>query len=184
MPTRALRAESSQPGSLGRDARARVLADVRRVGSTLGHKPTRVEYERDGRFSTSEVFLATGATRWNEALTLSGLNVSLGSSQKNKYNARRTRQGDYIYASGKEARSGRDIDLLESSGEIADVKRQVWIEVFIDGEAVCRYRADFVYRVVSTNRIVILDPKGKRTPLYRLKKKIIEALSTLKIEEV
>jgi hypothetical protein len=174
----------AQTGVINRDQRARILADMRKVGSALGHRPTRSEYGRAGRFSPEDVLRAAGTAKWNEALTVAGLDVSLGSTRGNKYNARRTREGNFVYASGHEASRGRDVGLLEAAGEINDVRRQVWIEVLIDGEVICRYRADFVYREVATNRIVIEDPKGKRTPLYLLKKKIIEALSPIKIEEI
>ena len=48
------------------------------------------------------------------------------------------------------------------------------VQIEIGGTLICTYKADFVY--FARNRRVIEDVKGYRTPLYRLKKKLVEAL--------
>jgi hypothetical protein len=46
------------------------------------------------------------------------------------------------------------------------------------------YRADFRYVDVATRRVVVEDVKGVRTPVYRLKKKLVEAEHGITITEV
>jgi len=171
-------------GSSGRAARAAVQADVRRVAQALGHRPTKAEYTRRGEYPSADVLRLTGCQTWREAVEACGVAVALNGGCANKYGARRTRSGAHTYDSGKEARRGTELMLEERGGQITDLRRQVNVEIHIDGVCVLTYVADFVYREVSSGQIVIEDTKGLRTKEYKLKKKMIEALTPLRIREL
>jgi hypothetical protein len=51
------------------------------------------------------------------------------------------------------------------------------------GERECKYIADFVYRDRDGNRVVE-DCKGFRTPVYKLKKKLMLHVHGIRIVEV
>lgn len=166
-----------------RDARAAVLADVRRVSRLLGRPPAKGEYLNKGEYTPADVMRATGSRTWREAVDACGARLSLNPAANNKYGARRTRKGRNIYDSAKEADRGAALLLEQHAGLIADLRRQVNIEIYLDGVRVLTYKADFVYREVSSGQIIIEDPKGARTRLYQLKKSMIEGLSPLRIRE-
>ena len=88
----------------------------------------------------------------------------------------------------------RDYYLLlkdrEKRGEIIDLKRQVELEIqpgFItpSGEKVrpITYIADFTYKTATYGYIHIIDVKGYKTEIYKLKKKLL-AYKGYYIEEV
>jgi hypothetical protein len=102
------------------------------------------------------------------------------------------------FASKSEGRRYRELKLRERAGEIAclELQPEFPIEVLnpANGEAIlCGvYRADFRYRQKEIDeggfsgrwRLVIEDVKGMRTPIYKLKKKLVEALYGIRIVEV
>lgn len=72
-----------------------------------------------------------------------------------------------------EASRCNDLHILQGAGKISHLEQQPEFRVVIGDKHVCTYRADFAY-FVSTCRIVE-DVKGMLTPVYRLKKKLVEA---------
>ena len=75
---------------------------------------------------------------------------------------------------------------MERNGEIINLERQIPFPVQINGKHICKYFADFVYTDNKGNRHVI-DVKSKMTeklPVFRLKKKLVEALYNIEIEIV
>ena len=97
-----------------------------------------------------------------------------------KYGARKTicNQG-HKHASKKEAQRCDELTLLEKAGEIANLEQQpknVLQDGFLyKGKKIrpITYTADFRYWDVSRKVFVIEDTKGYRTPVYRLKKKLL-----------
>lgn len=93
------------------------------------------------------------------------------------------------FASTKEGRRYQELKLLEKAGEIKWLKLQRPYAVYaadIDSKEhkkLFTYYADFVYEDKGGIRHVE-DVKGVRTPVYRLKKRIIEAVYGIKIEEI
>jgi hypothetical protein len=49
---------------------------------------------------------------------------------------------------------------------------------------VATYRADFSYVDVASGTVIVVDVKGMKTPIYRLKKKLVEAEHHIAIREV
>ncbi len=85
------------------------------------------------------------------------------------------------FDSTREARRYQDLALMQSAGQIFELRRQVPYPIFIKGIKICDWRADFVYR--ESGVIVVEDSKGWKTDVYRLKKKMIEAEYGFKIRE-
>lgn len=94
-------------------------------------------------------------------------------------------------ASKREARRLAELQLLEKAGKIHSLQTQVRLELlpaqYIDGKCVERaahYVADFAYFDLDRGHDVIEDAKGYKTPMYRLKKKLMLWVHGIRIEEV
>lgn len=87
-----------------------------------------------------------------------------------------------IFDSKAESRRYLELKLLERGGFIRQLELQPEYKFEINGKLMFTYRADFRY-FESTSRVVE-DVKGVRTPVYRIKKKIIEAAFKVRIREV
>ncbi len=106
-----------------------------------------------------------------------------------KYNARRTTLtvcGETrTFPSKREAKRWYELKLLEKAGEISGLECQVSYALRVRDVHVCDYVADFVYRT-KLGRIVVEDVKSPptRTPIYRLKRKMLAAEYGLNVSEV
>lgn len=103
---------------------------------------------------------------------------------RRKYRNQPVEQDGIKFDSRKEARRWGELQLLESLGEISDLQRQVRIPIRVNGVAVCRYVADAVY--VENGTRVIEDTKSpitRRNPVYRLKRKLLQAAHGITIRE-
>ena len=100
---------------------------------------------------------------------------------KNKYNARKTQVNGHTFHSQREARRYQDLQLLERAGRIHSLRLQVPYPLEVAGEQIGKYVADFGY--TENDEEVIEDSKGYRTPLYRWKKKHVEAQYKITIKE-
>ena len=86
------------------------------------------------------------------------------------------------FDSRREARRHEELRLLEKAKDIADLKKQTPFRIEINGELVCTYKADFTY--LKAGVLVVEDAKGCKTPVYRLKKKLMKAVHGIDIIEV
>lgn len=101
----------------------------------------------------------------------------------NKYRAVKTEcSAGHRHDSAKEAGRCGDLRLLEKARQISDLEQQPNFLIDVDGMPVCHYRADFSY-LTSTGQRVVEDVKGIRTPLYRLKAKLMRACYGITILE-
>ncbi len=98
-----------------------------------------------------------------------------------KYRAKPTTIDGIRFASQREAARYGDLKLLARSGIINNLSLQVEFPVTIGGIKVFSYFSDFSY--IEDDKLIIEDSKGFRTPVYRLKKKIVEAVYGIKIRE-
>lgn len=101
-----------------------------------------------------------------------------------KYNAIKTEIDGYIFASRREANYYSELSLREKAGEISDLELQPQYPCVVNGKLVCKYVADFRYYDIKNEYVVIVDVKGFKTPVYRLKKKLVEAIYNIVITEV
>ena len=92
-----------------------------------------------------------------------------------KYRAIKTEVDGIWFASKKEAKRYQELRLLEEAGEITHLELQPIYEINYKGEKICKYQADFRYFDQKKRMRVVEDVKGMKTPVYRLKKKLVEA---------
>jgi hypothetical protein len=99
-----------------------------------------------------------------------------------KYHSERTNG----YASRKEARFAADLAILARAGKILDLREQVAFTLIEGRNGVqgIKYIADFCWKDADTGVAHVADVKGYRTPVYRLKKKMMYLLCGLTIEEL
>lgn len=113
--------------------------------------------------------------------------------RRSKYGAIRTTIDGITFDSKAEARAYADLRLLEKAGKIRNLELQPRYPIVINGAKVCDYVADFKFeeRFIAGNdfgrigwRFVTLDVKGVKTPVYRLKKKLVHAVHGVEIREL
>lgn len=100
---------------------------------------------------------------------------------KSKYRAIPTMIDNIRFASKKEAGRYCYLKWMLKVGRIRNLQIQPELEFWIDDKPIFKYRADFSY--FEGAQPVWEDVKGVRTPLYKLKKKIIEAHYKIQIRE-
>ena len=95
----------------------------------------------------------------------------------NKYRNIKTVVDGITFDSKKEAARYSDLRLLETAHHIMHLETQPRFPLMINGKRVATYIGDFKYWSPSENEWIIEDVKSEatKTPLYRLKKKILEA---------
>lgn len=102
--------------------------------------------------------------------------------KRSKYGNRKTEVDGLIFDSAREAKRWSELRLLERAGRIADLKRQVRYALDVNGQPICHYVADFVYR--ADGQPVVEDAKGFRTDVYKLKAKLMKAVHSITVVEV
>lgn len=103
-------------------------------------------------------------------------------TKKNKFGAKKTEYKDRVYDSSKEAKRAFELDAMLRAGEILKIEYQPKYEIVVNGQRVANYFADF--RVTySDGHVEVEDTKGFKTPIYKLKKKLVEAIHNIKIVE-
>lgn len=102
---------------------------------------------------------------------------------QSKYHAVKTEVDGYIFASRAEARHYSELKLLYNAGEIFSLELQPKFPIVVNKQKICTYIADFQYHDKDGD-VVVVDVKGVKTPVYKLKKKLVEALYGFEIQEV
>ena len=126
---------------------------------------------------------------------------------KMKYGNRKVNINGDVFDSRKEYRRWQELKLLERSGKITDLRRQVKYvlippqrkhtnEIYKSGknkgnfkpgkliERECSYIADFVYFDAEKYQLVVEDTKGVRTKDYVIKRKLMLYMHGIRIVEV
>lgn len=96
-----------------------------------------------------------------------------------KYHAKRTELDGIKFASKKEARRYRDLDLMQKTGLVVFFLMQVPFRL----PGGIKYVADFMI-FWTDGHVSVEDVKGFKTPAYKAKKKMVEALYPVEIQEV
>lgn len=100
-----------------------------------------------------------------------------------KYKSIRTEVDGVWFDSKREAARYSELKMLMRSGIITALELQPEFPIVINGYKICIYRADFKYKA-REGWTVIEDSKGMQTPVYKLKKKLVEAVHGVRIVEV
>lgn len=105
--------------------------------------------------------------------------------KKSKYGAVKTEIDGIMFDSKHEASRYRELRLLEQAGEISNLCLQVPFELIAKSKygTAIRYYADFVYND-SYGRLIVEDAKGVKTPVYRLKKRMMAEKYGIEIKEI
>ena len=90
------------------------------------------------------------------------------------------------FASKKEAKRWAELKLLERAGEIVDLEHQVKYPLVVNGQLVCSYICDFRYAWKHGGGQVVEDVKSgpTKTREYRIKRKLMQAIHQVEIQEV
>lgn len=100
----------------------------------------------------------------------------------NKYRAIRTEVDGIMFASKKEALRYKELKFLLQEQRISDLVLQPKFPIQVNGKKICTYIADFMYN--EDGKQVVEDVKGVKTSVYRIKKKLTEAIYNITIKEV
>ncbi len=107
-----------------------------------------------------------------------------------KYGAIPTTLDGIRFDSKREAFRYMELKLLEKAGIIRDLEPHPKFPIHVAhhrcGELtqVCVYKADFRYREGPRGLLKVEDVKGVCTPVYKLKKKMVEAQYGIQITEI
>lgn len=93
---------------------------------------------------------------------------------RSKYGAKKTVVDGITFDSQAEATRYGVLKVIQAAGLITGLRLQVPYQITVNGKKVCRYVADFVY--IENGKEVVEDVKGMKTPVYNLKKKLMEAV--------
>lgn len=109
--------------------------------------------------------------------------------RRSKYRAIRTEVDGIVFHSRKEANRYCELKLLEKAGEIEQLTLQPRYALTLPGasneiEKLGTYSADFKYWDRKLKSWHVEDVKGFRTPLYKWKKKHVEAQYGITITEI
>lgn len=104
---------------------------------------------------------------------------------RSKYGNVVTERDGIKFHSAKEARRYGELKLLERAGEVYGLRLQPRFPLEVNGKLICTYVGDFEYSPKDIkDRPIVEDAKGFRTPEYKLKAKLFEALFGFPIVEV
>ncbi len=103
-----------------------------------------------------------------------------------KYGNIKTTVDGIVFDSAKEARRYSELKLLERAGRITGLEVQPSFRIVVNNCLVCTYKADFRYTTIvpyAQGVVVVEDCKGFKTPVYRLKKKLMLAVHGISVVE-
>lgn len=111
-----------------------------------------------------------------------------GNTTTTKYKNKKVMIDNIMFDSKKEANYYTYLKMLEQAGKITDLELQkkfVLQDKFILNGKTYRaitYKADFVYK--ENGQVHVVDTKGYRTEVYKIKKKLFMKKYGIEIEEV
>lgn len=105
-------------------------------------------------------------------------------SRRLKYLNVPTTLGGLRFASKAEARRYGQLVLLQKAGAITNITVQPRFQLVVNGQAVGTYIGDFSYVENGTQVVEDVKSPATKTPLYRLKKKLVKALYGIDVVEI
>jgi len=104
--------------------------------------------------------------------------------KKSKYNNTKTEVDGIVFDSVKEANRYKELRLLLTVGEIGLLKRQVEYELNPGGTYSLKYVSDFEYIITATGEHIVEDVKGYRTKEYLKKRRLMQKVHGIIINEL
>lgn len=109
------------------------------------------------------------------------------SRQRSKYNSVRVRWNDMWFDSIYEMNAAKKLESMRRAKAMRDrvvaIEYQVKFPIVMNKAKICDYIADFVVEFAD-GRIDVIDAKGVRTSVYRLKQKMMKAVHGIDIVEM
>lgn len=103
---------------------------------------------------------------------------------RSKYHARPIVLHGFRFASQREGARYLALREIGDAGALTNLELQPAFPLVVNSMTIGRYLADFAYTELPSGRRVVEDVKGVRTPIYRLKAKLVRALYGVVIAEV
>lgn len=100
-----------------------------------------------------------------------------------KFNAHKTTYNGHTYHSAREAEYAEELDWRIKAGELREWRRQVPIELRVNGKLICTYTIDFV-EIDREGKEMWTEVKGFDTVDWRIKWKLFEALYPERAKQV
>lgn len=96
-------------------------------------------------------------------------------NRKSKFgNVKKEKLGQ-VFDSGHEAKFYPELLLMEAAGKIFQLELQPKYRIEVAGKYICTYKGDYKFSD-ERGKEICFDPKGAKTPVYRLKIKLAKAL--------
>ena len=95
-------------------------------------------------------------------------------------NVKRKMVNGIEFDSTREARRYQDLALMQTAGQIVNLRRQVPFEIRVNQVYICSWLADFTYTTADGCKIVE-DSKGFKTEIFKLKCRLVEAQYGIRI---
>lgn len=111
--------------------------------------------------------------------------TELSTTSPSKYRNRKVTVDGFTFDSRKEANRWLDLCAELKAKRISKLSRQIGFPIVVNGRAICEYVADFVF--IRDGLKVVEDVKSAHTrklPVYRIKKKLFEAIYGFEVTEV
>lgn len=102
-----------------------------------------------------------------------------------KYRNRKVVVDGLSFDSAKESRRWSELCLLQRAGRISNLSRQVRLPLRVNDKLVCTFIPDFTYTDAEGQAVVedVKSPATRKLPAYRIKVKLLEALTGAKVLE-
>lgn len=114
--------------------------------------------------------------------------VGKAGPRKNKYNAAGERIDGMWFASAAEGKRYLQLKAMVERNMIDNLRCQVKLPCVVNNKLICTYIADFAYVVIDDRgtaiRSVWEDVKGMVTDVYKIKKKLVQAVHHIEILEI
>jgi len=113
-----------------------------------------------------------------------GYNVQVinNTQAKSKYGNKKVEFDGKIFDSKKELAHYLTLRMMEKAGVISDLKTQIPFELNDGGTHSLKYIADFTY--LENGQLKVVDVKGYKTRVYLKKKKLMQSVHGITINEV
>jgi len=150
-------------------------------------------YADDRRAALGDLYAVRGGTCGGSLVRMAARPVRMALVKRSKYRAVKETVDGITFASKAEARRYAELKLLEKAGVIRDLRLQpefVLCPLMMNMQIVPlgKYRGDFAYEqhddMTDEWVTIVEDVKGFKTPLYRWKKKHVEAQYGITIREI
>lgn len=102
---------------------------------------------------------------------------------RSKYHSKRVEIGGISFASKREGERWTELQILQRTGTISNLRRQVRFPLWVKGIRITAYVADFTYEDI-TGKLIVGDAKGFHTDIFRLKPKWMPAEHGIEVRTV